>query len=55
MFTGYFRSSGDEDAMVTISSDQEFHQQMSARPGNVVRQDLRSVYVDAVKIVPVGH
>ena len=55
MFTGYFRSSGDEDALVTISSDQEFHQQMSARPGNVVLQDLRSVYVDAVKIVPVGH
>ena len=55
MYTSYFRSSGDEDALVTISSDQAFHQQMSARPGNVVLQELRSVSVDAVKIVPVGH
>ena len=28
---------------------------VQSRPGNVVVQDLRSVYVDAVKIVPVGH
>jgi len=55
MFTDYFASSGDEDAIVTISSDRRLHEEMIARPGNVVLRDVHSVYVDAVRIVPAGR
>ena len=55
MFTGYFKANGDEDAIVTISSDRRFHEEMSARPGNAVLRDAHSIYVDAVRIVPAGR
>jgi hypothetical protein len=51
MFTGAYAGTGDEDALVTIGTE-GLSRARSARPGNVLLLERRSVFVDAIRITP---
>lgn len=49
MFTITFRSDGDEDALLSISSHEGLHERKRSRPGNVVLRDRHPLYVNIVR------
>lgn len=50
MFAAFFKPSGNEDALVNLSSREGIHLEIAARPGNVVLRDRHPLFVDVLPV-----
>jgi hypothetical protein len=52
VFGNMFRKTGQEDALVNLSSREGIHLEIAARPGNVVIRDRHPLFVDVLPRIP---